>query len=1406
MYRHVIEVEGRFVDNLTNKAEGASRSISGVGTAAKQAAKDVNKLGSSDATPDVGLDTSKFTRAMDKVNGLLNKFKKVHHAALNLKDSNTYQRLKKITDTVEGLTRKTWSVIVKVKDIAMAPFNAVRNALFSIQTLATTIFAGIAAKFAIINPINLADAYSSAQIGFSTLLGQSAGQQMMNKIDEFAKATPFKTSGVISNVQKMMAYGWDVDRVIKDMETIGDAAAATGKGDEGLSSIVYALSEIRSKGKLSTQELNQLASAGIKAKAYLAEGLGFGTDDAGMAELAEALESGEIGANQAIDLILQGMEEFDGMMDKTANETVEGLISQIEDAFEISVVRKWGQGLQDGAKRGIGTVVELLDKAEAALSEFGDMLYDIAKVASNWVADKFEKTVSRILEITDTFEFQNASLKEKISMLWKGVVTDPLKEWWDSGGRAKTVETAGKIGAWMGKTLKAGLLAVFGITDILKGEDEDLGAVAEIAKSFSDGFRENFDASVVTDKLVEAIGNVWNALPAWAKVLLVGYGGTKLAIGGMNLVSGAANLIGQARHYDAAGNLVNGTGILGAIGNFSIANTALPHLTSSGSGLLGLLGKTGVAMGAYTTGGSLLLGGGTIAGGLTAAAGLGHTIKSGYDSYKAFKEGDETTGKAELARAGGTGVGLLAGAGIGAKAGAAIGSLFGGVGAVPGAIIGAGLGTVVGWFAGEKIAKNIEAAKYESEELRDAIKDSEKSAEELADAFAKAKWENAKEHFGDIKLSMEEINRLANEIVWGDDLTFFEQFSTATKTAETSLQSLKTASEQTNKWMWKAGLNVKFNDDEKESIIASFDDYLASAQAYIENKHYEFSMSASLLLDLESDEGKAIVEGGNSFFAEEQKKLEQAGEELGEALTEALADGIISAPEEEAIIAAQQKIADITEKISNAEMAAEMDLIKVKFGEGTLDYPSFQNLMATLESTLQERTTAAEDAFKVQVTNLRLRFPEEGPEFEEQLQALISGYTAKVESVKAEVMDVELGIIADAYSEIIDKDQLVAGLENAVQSGIDSATFKGLSDEGLARILGLDENAFEKTGLAADNLRDMLSDVLGQIELIDVDGKLLLNISGVETEDGISEKIKQYTIGQIPDAIEHTLRLSLTAEENIENNIDIIAEDFGIPKSKAETILWEIYSSKSIEEKLQMLAIEFGIPPSKMETIIWKLSGMKQISPLTITAGDFGINNTYTASPTVNITPKLGIISQLGLRSSSLLRFGNVENNNGGESNFRGGFVGGTSSAIHGFANGGFVRGGAQLVTVAEEGTPEVIIPLGSQRRQRGLDLWMKAGEMLGVNGFDGGRLATGGRDEGIRHKVYGGGSGNVSNDVHIDMGGVHVSISVDAKGGENVVEAIKAQGNEIAEVVAGILADELGGQFENTPAKGGAA
>lgn len=1427
-YRHTIEVEARFVDNLTKGAGTAYDKIEDLSDAAKEAAAEIMKLGNKKAEPKVDVDNSNLLRklnesdnrlkrmagkkvsttmllkdkATEKLSRLASKAKafsdKVYTAAVNIKDSGAYRTLSKITGAAESLTKKAWRVGVTVVDKATAPLRMIKNALFNIKTLIGAITAGLAANQFIIKPISLADQYSSARIGFQTLLGESAGQQMMNNLDDFAARTPFSTSQVIAQSQRMIAMGWDAESIIKDMETIGDAAAATGKGEQGLGQIVLALSQIKTKGRLSTEELNQLAEAGISAKRYLAEGLGYGTGDEGIAAMTKDLEDGAIGSEKALAALLEGMKEYQGMMDKTANETVTGLKSQIADAFEINVFRKWGQGLQDGAKRGFGTVVELLDKAKSALSELGDMLYDIGKTASNWLADKFQNAVQRILDITDSFEFRNASLKDKIKMLWKGVVVDPLKEWWEGGGQEKTAETAGKIGKWMGETLTKGLLAIFGMTDILKDGGLDAEGGMSVAQSFAKGFADGFDVSAITDKLVQAISNVWGALPTWAKVLLVGYGGGKLALGAMNAFNTIGTFIGSTG-TTVGGQVVGASGLLGAIGKTGVYGIG-------GTGILGGLSKLGYgvsgALGGTAGKAALLgMGGGTAAltgaGAIAMGAGALHIGKSTYDSIKAYKAGDDITGKAEATRAVSTGVGMAAGAGlgvgiaaVGAKVGAAVGTLAGPLGTIAGALIGGGLGTVVGWVAGDKIARNIEAARYESEDMQKVIKDTKASSEEIAEAWQKAKWENLKNHFGDIALSVEEIARLTDQIVWGDDLGNFEQFAAATKNAEANLQSLKDASATTNKWMWKAGLGVKFNDDEKESIVAAFDDYISSAQSYIENKHYEFTTSASLLLDLESEEGKSVLESGNAYYAQIKEQLDGLGSKLSETVNIALEDGVITLDEQAEIMNLQQQIADITSKVADAESQAELELIKVKFGNGNLDIDSFDKFMEQMETTLNERVSTADDAFKVQVANLKMQLNDGAiseEEYNAQLQTLISGYETKVESIQADVMGVELNIIGDAYSQELGSDA-VADLQKALQYAIDEGLDPvEISDEKLAELLNVEGLSAE----TADNIKEMLSGVLGQMELLEVDGQLLLKIGSVETEGDPEEQIKE----TLPETVNETVGVNISGEKQIQNTIDVLAEDFAIPPEHAATVALLLTGDKQLLNKIDVsqLAAEFGIPEEQAKTIIEKLTGSKSIeNRLEVLASDFGVPDSISKTIRINFTAIKGTVQNLVGKV-----FGKDDGDGKGA---RGGIWYPRGINTKGYAAGGLVRGGARLVTVAEEGTPEMIIPLGLQRRERGIDLWRKAGEMLGINRYEGG--ITGGPDENIRGQSYGGGESTMSNSVHVEVGGIEVRIDVNAQGAENVAEVIKAQSDEIAETVAGILVDEIGAQFENTPQK----
>ena len=1108
-----IDVVARFVDNVTDEAKAAAKSFEGVEKAAEGAKKDIDALGKTNAKPKVTMDADRAAKklndldkklnkigkskteaklsVMDKATALIDKVTakakafagKTYSGLVKLRDSNVLSTLNKMSNGLKSLTSKAFSVAVKIKDTFTAPLTKLKNMLFNVRTLIAGIASAWAAVKIIKNPIDVADAYSSAKIGFSTLLGDSAGQKMMDDLDEFAKATPFKTTNVIANAQKMMAMGWDVENIIEDMETIGNAAAATGKMDQGLESIVRALSQIKTKGKLSTEELNQLAEAGIAAKSMLAENLGYGTGDGGIAKMTEDLEKGAIASDVAIQALMAGMQKYDGMMDSMANETVEGLISQMQDAFEISVVRKWGQGLQDGAKRGFGTIVDLLDEAEEALANFGDMLYEIGKTASNWVADKLQSAVEKITEISGSFEFENADLKGKISMLWNGLIVDPLQEWWDNGGRDKTIESAGKIGSWMGEAITKGLLAIFGVTDFLDTENTAPSAGAQIAESFVNGFKENFDGKAITDAFVDAIGNVWGALPTWAKVLIGGYGTGVVAGGISKLAGGITNFLGTAGVIGAGNAVVGGSGLLGVIGKTGVAGVGA-------SGIMGGLANTGyILMGgtsALSVGGGMaaLAGAGGIAGGIAGVAALG---KGAVDLYRGYTTDDEVEAKASKA----SGWTAIGGVGAGAAAGAAIGSVVPVLGTALGALIGAGVGGIAGWIGGNAWANEIRKTDDAVNDVTTATEKLETEEEKLAKK-AKMVWQNMKDHFGDIKLSMSEIQTITEQIVWGNDLGYFEQFTMAAQTAEASLESLKGAAETTNRWLWKASLGMTFDTDDKESIIASFDEYIAGAQSYLENKHYEFTAAVSLLVDTESDAGKSILGSGNAFYGKLQEQLDSLGEELSGKVEIALQDGVITLDEHDEIVNLQKQIAEITQKVSDAETTAELELIKVKFGKARMDLDSFDSFMEQMEVTLSERMAANDEAFKVSISSLELQLAEGAisqEEYNAQLQAILDGYAANAEELKARIMNVELEIIGDAYAKDgVTAEKLQNALERSLKDNIDPITWT--ADQARA-YLGLD--TLQES--SADAISQMLGALADQLDLVQIP----MTIDPVET-------------------------------------------------------------------------------------------------------------------------------------------------------------------------------------------------------------------------------------------------------------------------------------------------------------------
>lgn len=137
------------------------------------------------------------------------------------------------------------------------------------------------------------------------------------------------------------------------------------------------------------------------------------------------------------------------------------------------------------------------------------------------------------------------------------------------------------------------------------------------------------------------------------------------------------------------------------------------------------------------------------------------------------------------------------------------------------------------------------------------------------------------------------------------------------------------------------------------------------------------------------------------------------------------------------------------------------------------------------------------------------------------------------------------------------------------------------------------------------------------------------------------------------------------------------------------------------------------------------------------------------------------------------------------------------TASIAGNAEGSIVTG-PLLSWVGEDG-PEAIIPLGSKRRDRGMDLWLQAGRALGVKEYaDGGMIGDVPLSGGSSDLTSGDSSGSGDKgQVVINMNPV---FNINGNSGNDTVNTIKEKLKELINEMSGELATRLLESYANMP------
>lgn len=204
------------------------------------------------------------------------------------------------------------------------------------------------------------DALNYAQVTFSNLFRDvSLGEEFVAVLQQYAARSPFDFTDIEKGARQLSAYGVQAKNLMYVMEGIGNLSAVTGD-PQTFETVSRAMGQIYSKGKLSAEEMRQLAEAGLNVKEVYAR-LGIEAGKVGKAN---------IDAATALNTIVEVLNDtYAGAMN-AANTTMRGMLANTKDVL-LSVTSAVFQPTYEKLQRVLKWIQIGLDDFQKAFSTDG---------------------------------------------------------------------------------------------------------------------------------------------------------------------------------------------------------------------------------------------------------------------------------------------------------------------------------------------------------------------------------------------------------------------------------------------------------------------------------------------------------------------------------------------------------------------------------------------------------------------------------------------------------------------------------------------------------------------------------------------------------------------------------------------------------------------------------------------------------------------------------------------------------------------------------------------------------------------------------------------------------------------------------------------------------------------------
>lgn len=227
---------------------------------------------------------------------------------------------------------------------------------------------------------------------------------------------------------------------------------------------------------------------------------------------------------------------------------------------------------------------------------------------------------------------------------------------------------------------------------------------------------------------------------------------------------------------------------------------------------------------------------------------------------------------------------------------------------------------------------------------------------------------NLAEHFGNISLSLDTLDEVAQQIVGKKKLTRISEMLESIGKTDDAIDSMSKSFKSITEIRWKVKAGFKIDNDDVDKYKSSVEEYVKSAKEAVESKGYTVSIATKLLLGDNSKIGKE----NDKFYSGLDDELNTLQKRLKKRINNAIKNGT-DIDVDPVVQKTLKQISDITSSVTEAENEAKLQTIDLKYSGKNLTAEDFKQLTQDVKDYEEKAMEGYEEAHTTSLTNLNQR-------------------------------------------------------------------------------------------------------------------------------------------------------------------------------------------------------------------------------------------------------------------------------------------------------------------------------------------------------------------------------------------------------------------------------------------------